>query len=99
MAKPIIWSRRASDDLAEIAEFIARDSEGYSASVIRTIIRKTNILSDFPFVGRIVPEFDNNFIREVFAYSYRIVYRVQENAVWIAAVVHSKRILDISLKP
>jgi plasmid stabilization system protein ParE len=99
MAHLIIWSARATEDLESVAEFIARDSEAYSSSVIRTILRKTRLLSDFPLAGRVVPEFEDNSLREVFAYSYRIIYQVQANTVRIAAVIHAKRQMDNSLKP
>ena len=99
MACLIIWSHRASEDLEAIADYIAQDSEAYAKSVIRTILQKVRLLSDFPFIGRIVPEFEDNSIREIFAYSYRIIYKITEDKVILAAVVHGKRILDLSLKP
>lgn len=99
MALSLIWSRRATEDLAEIAAYIAQDSEVYSRSVVRTILRKTNTLSNFPKIGRVVPEFDDPSIREIFAYSYRIIYQVDSTQISIAAIIHGKRNLDISLKP
>lgn len=99
MARLLIWSRRASEDLAEIAAYIAQDSEVYSTSVVRTILKKARMLSEFPMIGRIVPEFGNPSLREIFAYSYRIIYKVASAQVSIAAIVHGKRNLDLSLKP
>jgi plasmid stabilization system protein ParE len=99
MARLIIWSRRATEDLEAIAAYIAQDSEAYAASVIRNILQKTRVLSEFPQIGRIVPEFDDGSIREIFAYSYRIIYTVRQKEVVVAAVIHGKRQLDISLKP
>ncbi len=99
MARLIIWSVRASEDLEAIAAYIAQDSEAYAKSVIRTILQKVRLLSDFPFIGRTVPEFADDSIREIFAYSYRIIYKITEDKVIPAAVVHGKRILDPSLKP
>jgi toxin ParE1/3/4 len=52
------------------------------------------MLSRFPRSGRKVPEFDDDDIRELLAYSYRIIYRVQENEVIIAAVIHGRRMLQ-----
>lgn len=63
MTRLIIWSFRAAEDLADIAAYIAQDSEIYSRSVVRTILQKTKVLSDFPFIGRIVPELDDESIR------------------------------------
>jgi plasmid stabilization system protein ParE len=51
-------------------------------------------LSPFPRSGRKVPEFDDGNVREVFAYSYRIIYRLQQDESLIAAVIHGKRILQ-----
>jgi toxin ParE1/3/4 len=39
-----------------------------------------------------VPEFDDETIRELLAYSYRIIYLVEQSEVTIAAVIHGKRI-------
>ncbi len=99
MAHLIVWSPRAINDLEEIAEYIAHDSDHYARSVVRTILQKSRKLSDFPYVGRIVPEFADESIREIFAYSYRIIYKVNEDKVNIATVVHGQRLMDISLKP
>ncbi len=99
MARLIIWSLRATEDIESIAAYITQDSEVYATSVIRKIIQKTRILADFPRIGRIVQEFDDESIREIFAYSYRIIYKVSSEKIVIAAVIHGKRLLDISLKP
>lgn len=99
MARLVIWSFLAVDDLERIAEFIAQDSEAYAATVGRTILRKSRLLAEFPYAGRIVPEFADEAIREIFAYSYRIIYRIDEDVIRVATIVHGKRQLDISLKP
>jgi plasmid stabilization system protein ParE len=51
-------------------------------------------LSRFPRSGRKGPEFDNEDIRELIVYSYRVIYRLQDDEVVIAAVIHGKRILQ-----
>ena len=99
MAHRVIWSPRAIEDVESIAAYISQDSEAYAASVVRTILSKARRLSDFSHLGRIVPEFGDETIREIFAYSYRIIYRVTDEEVAIAAIVHGKRLLDIELKP
>jgi toxin ParE1/3/4 len=54
----------------------------------------TKLLAQFPRSGRKVPEFDDEDIRELVVYSYRIIYQVQSEQVLIAAVIHGKRILQ-----
>ena len=92
MAYRVDWSPRALEDLDAIARYIAVDSSAYAAAVVKTVLNTTRNLSRFPFAGRIVPEFEDKNIREWFAYSYRIIYRV-ENIVTIATIVHGKRLL------
>lgn len=99
MACLIIWSHRATEDLESIAAYIALDSEAYASSVIRKILQKTRALADFPQMGRVVPEFADDSIREIFAYSYRIIYKIERENVVVASIIHGSRILDISLKP
>jgi plasmid stabilization system protein ParE len=46
-----------------------------------------------------VPEFDDDSLRERFAYSYRIIYRIQDQTVTIAAVIHGKQLLELEMQP
>ena len=57
------------------------------------ILSLTRTLAGFPLAGRKVPEFDDESFRELFAYSYRIIYRVDQDAVTVVAVIHGKRML------
>ena len=93
MAYRVAWSPRAVEDLDAIAEYIALDSTEYAHAVVKTILNTTRNFSRFPFAGRIVPEFSDEGIREWFAYSYRIIYRVEDDVVTVAAIIHGKRLL------
>jgi toxin ParE1/3/4 len=93
MALRVRWSPRAADDLEAIAEYISLDSPAYAKSVIKTILEITRKFSQFPLAGRIVPEFNDENIREWFAYSYRIIYRLDQTIVTVAAIVHGRRML------
>jgi len=44
-------------------------------------------------LGRKVEEIDDDKLREVIVYSYRMIYRVVEDGVNILAIIHSKRAL------
>jgi len=76
-----------------IALYIAADSPSYASAVVRRIVALTRTLGEFPHSGRKVPEYDDENIRELIAYSYRIIYVTGENSVTIAAVIHGKRML------
>ena len=91
MAYQVVWSPTALEDIEAIASYISRDSVFYAGTVVQRIINSTRSLENFPFAGRIVPEFGSKSIREVFAYSYRVIYRIENETVTVAAVIHGKR--------
>ena len=95
MAYRVVWSPRAVEDLEAIAQYIAADSEAYAASVVKTILTTASNFSRFPFSGRVVPELSDENIREWFAYSYRVIYRIEGETVTVAAIVHGRRLLDV----
>ena len=91
----VIWSPEALDDVDAIADYIAKDSPFYAQSVVEQIQTASRKLSALPHRGRVVPELKNNHYRERFIYSYRLIYRVAEQAVYIVAVIHGARLLDV----
>jgi plasmid stabilization system protein ParE len=95
MAYRVRWSPRAADDLEAIAQYISLDSPAYSKAVVKTILEITRKFSQFPLAGRIVPELNDENIREWFAYNYRVIYRINEGTITVTAIVHGKRKLSI----
>ncbi len=90
MAK-ILWTVGARRDLHEIINYIAEDSPTYAANFADRIILAIDRLQTFPKLGRMVPEYQDTSIRELIVGHYRIVYRIQENRVGIAAIAHASR--------
>jgi plasmid stabilization system protein ParE len=85
------WSVPARNDLKRIHDFIANDSKYYARKVIQDIVTTTETLTDFPESGRIVPEIGDQNIRELFVYSYRLVYEISVRAIEILAIIHGRR--------
>ena len=50
MARKIIWTLEAADDIESIATYIARDSHFYAKSFVREIINASLSLKEFPEV-------------------------------------------------
>ena len=87
------WTQRARDDLREIHDFIARDSPRAAEALGERLLTATERLALFPESGRVVPEFPALGYREIIVSSYRVLYRLEGNTVWIVAVVHGRRVL------
>ncbi|MGC9988225.1 MAG: type II toxin-antitoxin system RelE/ParE family toxin [Terriglobales bacterium] len=94
MAHRVVWSPRAAKDLDSITDYIAADSPTYAGTVLKNVVNQTRILARFPQAGRMVPEFDDENMRELIVYSYRVIYRLEQGEVLIVAVIHGKRVLQ-----
>jgi toxin ParE1/3/4 len=90
----IEWSPEATEDIEAIAEFISRDSDFTRERWCPKIFSVSRTLADFPHIGRAVPELGDANIRERFVYSYRLVYRIEQEKILVVAVVHGKRLLE-----
>lgn len=66
MIRRIIWSDSAYQDIENIRDHIGRDSPSYAAAFARMAVAAAKSLSTFPERGRIVPEFGDQSIREIF---------------------------------
>lgn len=80
-------------------EFISKDSPKYAVIQIKRIRERAKILKKQPFPGRIVPETQNESIRELIPGNYRIIYRIISNdRIDILTVHHSARLLKNELQ-
>lgn len=94
----IIWSDQSIDDINNIAEFIAKDSEKYAKIQVKRFFDRAEILKNHPRAGRIVPEINNPSIRELIIGNYRIIYKIiSESQVDILTIHHSSRLLGDNL--
>jgi len=91
----INWTIRALDDLEDIAQYISKDSEKYAKITIQKLFNSPDVLSQNPKLGRVVPEFKIETIREIIKGNYRIVYKIiSAKSIDILAVHHSARHLS-----
>ena len=61
----ITWTEVSIEDIKEIFDFIAEDSVRYATITSNKIYQRVQIMALNPYVGRIVPEFNESTIREV----------------------------------
>lgn len=87
----VVWSPEAIEDVDSIAEYIGRDSLVYAQAVVTKILETVQNIKELPLAGRVVPELGDDRVRERFVYSYRLVYRIENQAILIVAVIHGKR--------
>jgi plasmid stabilization system protein ParE len=90
-SRRVVWTAHARRDLDGIIDFVAEDSLAAAHGVLDVVLRTAGSLQELSERGRVVPEFADSSIREVFVYSYRLMYRVLEDEVQILSVVHGAR--------
>ena len=54
MARRLVWSPEAVEDIESIATFISRDSEYYARTVVARIVHIAELIPENPELGRIV---------------------------------------------
>ena len=88
----IEFTPKAVEDIDNLAEYIAIQSPHFAQKLVKSIFKEVDILKTFPFIGRIVPEIDENEVREIFYQKYRIVYHViDQSTIHIVTVQHGSR--------
>ncbi len=87
----VIWSIPAKNDLKKIHDYIAPDSKYYAIKVSQEFIGKSEKLTEFPKIGKVVPELGDPNIRELIIYSYRLVYEISLNRIEILTIIHGKQ--------
>mgnify|MGYP001164642030 FL=1 len=91
----IIFSKGAQRDLIDTIKYISKDKPKAALNWVTEIKKSVMKLGDYPRLGRIVPEFSDESIREIIKGQYRIVYKidVESDTIAILAVHHSKKLL------
>ena len=61
------------------------------------IISKVNSISDFHYMGRKVHVYNSESIRELIYKSYKIIYDIDSNIIYIHRIFHSSRLFSKSI--
>lgn len=88
----IKWTEKSSSNLQSIFDYIAKDSKIYATRFVKSLIASTKKLEKMPRCERIIPELEEQGLREIIYRNYRIAYRIKKNDnIEILAVIHSAR--------
>ncbi|MGD0222758.1 MAG: type II toxin-antitoxin system RelE/ParE family toxin [Terriglobia bacterium] len=90
----LIWTDPSIADLRAIRDYIGRDSDYYAADLVEQLVLSVERLLQFPKLGRVVPETQDENIRELVQQSYRIIYRILGERIEILTIVHGSRDLS-----
>lgn len=90
-------SQNAQSDLEHIFFYIAADSVNNARKFILELEKKIYSLDSFPERFAYVPEniYFGTSYRHINYKKYRIVYRIDNNSVYILRVIHGTKLLDL----
>ncbi len=93
MACRIIWSPSARWDLLDLKDYLSLDSPEIAKRFVASLLVAVEHLEEFPLSGRVVPEFDDEQLREIIRKPCRIVYRLNsdKSTIEIVRVWHAAR--------
>jgi plasmid stabilization system protein ParE len=78
MGYQVALSFSARRDLQDIVRYISADAPQRAVAFGQFLLTQTKRLSEFPQLGRVVPEIGEDNIREIVVRSYRVIYRVDD---------------------
>ena len=96
----ISFSKSAIDDLEKIkAYYLEQGVPQIGQDFIAAILEHIETLSKHPDIGRVVPEFNEELIRELIHSPFRVVYLRENKSVNIVRVWRSERLLKLPESP
>ncbi len=96
-AMTVRFAESAVADLEEIKRwYTEQDVPDVGDRLIAEIFERIEALREHPDIGRVVPEFDQPFLRELIHPPFRIVYRRESKQVRIVRVWRSERLLHLT---
>jgi plasmid stabilization system protein ParE len=92
----VVLSDSAVDDLKGIMDYHARENSLEAGRrVVDQLLEQIEILNDHPDIGRPVPEFGQDNLKELIRPPYRIVYLRQSDSCHVVRVWRSERLLKL----
>jgi plasmid stabilization system protein ParE len=93
----VAWTDEARAHVAGIYSYLKRDAPFYATQIIDRLTRRVDQLISHPRSGRIVPKYNDENLRELVMYPYRLIYRIKPDRIDIVAVFHGAQQLPESL--
>jgi len=92
----ISFAESALRDLEDVrAWYTEQGVPDVGAKLVEEVFQRVQALANYPDMGRVVPEFDQPFLRELIHPPFRIVYWRDPQRVRIVRVWRSERLLHL----
>jgi plasmid stabilization system protein ParE len=95
----VVWAESALKHVEEIIAFVAGGSISRADKLQEKLLAAPEILVHTPRLGRRVPEFNIEELRELLVKPYRILYLLRDDTCFVVAVIHARRDLARAFDP
>lgn len=93
----VTFADSALQDLRDVLDYYKDQQAPHAGErLVAAVIKDVELLSEQPAMGRIVPEFELPYLRELVRPPFRIVYRYDQDKVRIVRVWRSERLMSLS---
>lgn len=93
----ISFAESALSDLEALRAWYAEQGvSDVGNNLMAEIFQRINTFADHPDIGRVVPEFGQDFLRELIQPPFRIVYRRQPKQVQVVRIWRNERLLCLT---
>ena len=89
--REVIWTTSARNEFDDIVAHIAKDAPLSALAFLEEVLACADTLVTLARRGRIVPELQNPRIRELFIKRYRLLYEIDDCAVYVLGLIHGAR--------
>jgi len=90
----ITFAESALRDLEKVIEYYREQQVAHvGKELVGNVIKDVELLAEQPDMGRIVPEFDLNYLRELIRPPFRIIYRRDQNIIRVVRIWRSERLM------
>jgi toxin ParE1/3/4 len=87
----IVWSPTARRRAQAAVDYIALDRPHASLEWFDALVERVELIRDLPEQGRVVPEWHEPSVREVFHEPYRVIYEVSDEHLEILTMSHFRQ--------
>ena len=87
----VLWAPTARRQALAAVDFTAADRPLASQQWLDGLLQRIDLASDMPDQGRVVPEWHEASVREVFHEPYRVIYEIREGHIEILALSHFRQ--------
>ena len=94
MASKIIrWSEASLLDVDEVCAYVSQRKPENAEIMAEKIANAVQGLLDDPYIGRKIPEYNQEHLRERIVDGYRILYRITPETIEILAIFSGRNLL------